>query len=356
MQIDFKKKLLQWNREQNFRDMPWKNETNPYRIWLSEIILQQTRVEQGKAYYKKFIAAFPTIKHLAKAPEKKIFKYWEGLGYYSRCRNLIAAAKKIVIDHKGQFPSTYSEIRALPGIGPYTAAAIASFAYGLPHAVVDGNVERVLSRYFGISAPIGSQTGKKLFNAIAQKLLDKGNPGSYNQAIMDFGATVCKPRNPSCYGCVQAEFCQAFQNGWVQDLPVKQKPLPRRKRWFYYFIVKAGRNKFWIRERTEKDIWRNLYEFALCETGQIIPHDKIRDLPFYRKQFGEKEIQIKYISPVYYQTLTHQTIICSFVHLNYALAVFPGFQSVPREQFRAFPFPKIIADYLETSSHPKSFW
>lgn len=328
--------------------MPWKNEKNPYRIWLSEIILQQTRVEQGKAYYEKFITVFPSIAHLAKATEKEIFKYWEGLGYYSRCRNLIATAKKILRDFDGHFPSSYSEIRALPGIGPYTAAAIASFAYDLPCAVVDGNVERVLARYFGISAPSGNAAGKKLFHALAEELLDKEFPAIYNQAIMDFGATVCKPRSPLCSVCPLVKDCQAFKNGWVKDLPKKLKPSPKRKRWFYYFIVAAGRNRIWIRKRTEKDIWQNLYEFPLCETGQIIPQNQIRDLPFYRKHFPQKEFKINQISQVFYQTLTHQTIICSFIHLNTALTVFPGFQMVSRKQLPSFPFPKLIADYLES--------
>src|SRR5450432_4373516 len=196
MQIDFTKKLLAWNRNQNKRPMPWKGETNPYRVWLSEIILQQTRVEQGTAYYEKFVAGFPTILDLAKASEKEIFKYWEGLGYYGRCRNLIATAKKIASEYDGRFPSSYAQILLLPGIGPYTAAAIASFAFGLPHAVVDGNVQRVLARYFRMSTPAGSAAGKKLFTDIAGRLLDRKDPAVYNQAIMDFGATICKPKNP----------------------------------------------------------------------------------------------------------------------------------------------------------------
>jgi A/G-specific adenine glycosylase len=348
MQIDFKKKLLRWNREHNFRVMPWKNETDPYRIWLSEIILQQTRVEQGIGYYEKFISAFPTIRHLAFAREKEIFKYWEGLGYYTRCKNLIASAKKIVHENNGRFPSSYDDIRALPGIGPYTAAAIASFAYGLPYPVVDGNVERVFSRYFGIDTSPGTVAGKKLYQSIAVELLDKINPAAYNQAIMDFGATICKPRNPLCTECVQVKNCQAFQNGWVQVLPKKQKPLPRKKRWFYYFIIENGQDKFWIRKRTQKDIWQNLYEFALCETGQIIPQAQLLNLAFLRKQFGKKAIQIKHISPVYCQTLTHQIIVCSFVRLNTVLAVLPGFQPVSGKQLRVFPFPKLIADYIKT--------
>jgi A/G-specific adenine glycosylase len=347
MQIDFTKKLLAWNRNHNKRSMPWKGESNPYRIWLSEIILQQTRVEQGTAYYKKFIHGFPTIRDLAEAPEKEIFKYWEGLGYYSRCRNLIATAKKISMEYMGRFPSTYPEILALPGIGPYTAAAIASFAFGLPYAVVDGNVERVLARYFGISVPVGSSAGKKLYTAMAGKMLDKKDPGVYNQAIMDFGATICKPQNPLCSQCVQSKNCQAFQQGWVDKLPVKLLPLPRKKRWLYYFIVHAGKDKIWIRKRTEKDIWQNLYEFVLWETGKIIPQGKILQSSFYRKHFGKNDFQIQYISPAYNQTLTHQSITGRFVHLNKPLPKLPGYLSVPRGTLGEYPFPKFISDYVK---------
>src|SRR5579859_4925347 len=208
--IDFTKTLLGWNSSGNFREMPWKGEKDPYKVWLSEVILQQTRVQQGWAYYEKFINAFPTIHDLAVAPEQQIFKLWEGLGYYSRCRNLIATAKKIDAEYNGRFPSSYEEILALKGIGPYTAAAIASFAFGLPHAVVDGNVTRVLSRYFGNSTPIDTVAGKKLYTELADVLLDKGQPDSYNQAIMDFGATICLPRNPLCADCVQQAGCQAW--------------------------------------------------------------------------------------------------------------------------------------------------
>ena len=319
MQIDFTKKLLRWNLNHNKRSMPWKGETSPYRIWLSEIIFQQTRVEQGTAYYKKFIHAFPTVQKLAAAPEKEIFKYWEGLGYYNRCRNLIATAKIISSDYKGRFPSTYNEILALPGIGPYTAAAIASFAFGLPYAVVDGNVERVLARYFGISAETGSASGKKLYVSIADALLDRKSPGMYNQAIMDFGATICKPQNPLCRECVQRKNCQAFQRGWVQQLPVRAVPAVRRKRILYYFIVNAGKNKIWIRKRSEKDIWQNLYEFILWETGKIIPQTQIAGSTFFKEHFGNEGFEIEYISPSFSQTLTHQTITGLFVHIKHDL-------------------------------------
>src|ERR1700759_2508460 len=208
MQIDFTKKLLAWNRNINKRSMPWKGESNPYRIWLSEIILQQTRVEQGTVYYKKFIAAFPTVLKLANASEKEIFKYWEGLGYYNRCRNLIATAKIISNDYNGEFPVSYDKILALPGIGPYTAAAIASFAFGLPYPVIDGNVERILARYFGISAATGPAAVKKLYISIAESLLDKKNPGTYNHVTSRSRHTICKPKNPLCNECVQSKNCQ----------------------------------------------------------------------------------------------------------------------------------------------------
>lgn len=223
MSFLFTKNLLKWNSRQNSRSLPWKGEKDPYKVWLSEIILQQTRVEQGLAYYYKFISAFPSVYDLAIAPEQKIFKLWEGLGYYSRCKNLILTAKLISEDMEGKFPHTYEDLQALKGIGPYTAAAIASFAYNLPYAVVDGNVKRVISRYFGISTPINNSNGKKLYGHLAGALLNKKQPAVYNQAIMDFGAVVCKPQLPSCPLCVQRKDCQAFKHKWIKLLPVKEK-------------------------------------------------------------------------------------------------------------------------------------
>jgi A/G-specific adenine glycosylase len=347
MKTDFTKKLLYWNRHLNKRSMPWKGETDPYRIWLSEIILQQTRVEQGLAYYEKFISGFPAISDLANAPEKEIFKYWEGLGYYSRCRNLIATAKKITFEFDGRFPSSYDEMLKLPGIGPYTAAAISSFAFGLPYVVVDGNVERVIARYFGVTEQVGTSAGKKLYKGIANSLLDLKQPAVFNQAIMDFGATVCKPQNPICIRCNQAKNCVAFQKGLTNKLPLKKRSVLRKKRWLYYFIVYKGKNKIWIHERTGKDIWQNLFEFILLETGKIIPQKKISESSFFKNQFGSQGLQIDYISPVFSQTLTHQLITCQFVHLNKPINKLSGYQSVPLNKLMEYPFPKIIANYLE---------
>ena len=201
MKADFTNKLLQWNKRENIRSMPWKGEKDPYKIWISEIILQQTRVQQGVAYYNRFIKAWPTIKSLAKATEQEVYKLWEGLGYYSRCRNLIASAKYINDELGARFPEKYEDILSLKGIGDYTAAAIASFAFNQPYAVVDGNVFRVLARFFGIKTPVDTTEGKKLFRKLANELIDKKNPGEYNQAIMDFGAVVCKPVLPKCNEC-----------------------------------------------------------------------------------------------------------------------------------------------------------
>ena len=225
MKLFFTKKLLRWNKKYNRREMPWKGEKDPYKIWLSEIILQQTRVEQGWNYYLKFINTFPSVQQLAHASDTKIFKLWEGLGYYSRCKNLIATAKIIDKEYNGEFPDSYEKILSLPGIGPYTAAAIASFAFNLPYAVVDGNVLRVLTRIGGIKTPADSTKGKTLLNKLALELLDKKQPGLYNQAIMDFGAVVCKPKIPACHDCIMQKNCNAYQLELVAELPVKEKKI-----------------------------------------------------------------------------------------------------------------------------------
>ncbi|MGL6267505.1 MAG: A/G-specific adenine glycosylase, partial [Chitinophagaceae bacterium] len=216
---------MDWHKVKNTRQMPWKGEKDPYKIWLSEIILQQTRVEQGWDYYNRFIDAFPSVNDLANAPDQVVFKLWEGLGYYARCRNLLHTARTISTEYKGSFPETYDEIITLKGIGPYTAAAISSFAFGLPYAVVDGNVLRVLSRVFGIQDPIDGKKGKDALTDMAEKLLDKKSPGLYNQAIMDFGAVICKPALPLCDTCPVQRVCVAHKKRLVDKLPVKSQKI-----------------------------------------------------------------------------------------------------------------------------------
>src|SRR5690606_265290 len=262
----FTRRLMHWHATHNDRSLPWKEEKDPYKIWLSEIILQQTRAQQGLPYYIKFTEAYPKVKDLATAAEEEVFRLWQGLGYYNRCRNMLATARYIHTELGGKFPRSFEEIQNLKGVGAYTAAAIASFAYGLPHAVVDGNVYRVLSRYFGIDKPIDSTAGKKEFTKLADALLDKTGSAGYNQAIMDLGATVCKPASPDCDGCPLAEKCFARANGLIADLPVKSKKLTIKTRHFHYILFLHD-GHLWIRKRTEKDIWQNLHEPFLIEHG-----------------------------------------------------------------------------------------
>lgn len=347
MKPDFTRKLLKWNQTANTRQMPWKGETNPYRIWLSEVILQQTRVEQGWAYYEKFLKAFPTVQKLAAVPEQVAFKLWEGLGYYSRCKNLLATAKIIANDYRGKFPDTYDEIIKLKGVGPYTAAAIASFAFNENKAVVDGNVQRVISRYFGISTPIDTTDGKKLYYQLAQSLIDERMPGVYNQAIMDFGATVCKPKNPLCNICVQRKECEAFKHGLVNKLPVKEKQLKIKTRWLYYFIIEKE-NSVFIRKREEKDIWQNLHEFILLEKDE--PDDNpARE--FLNQLLPHCSYTIVSSSDVYTQQLTHQRISGRFfrVKLNGHATIGGGYTRVKKSALKEYAFPKFINNFLENT-------
>ena len=310
----FSKLLLKWNSQSNSRQMPWKGEKDPYKIWLSEIILQQTRVEQGLNYYNNFIKTFPTIQELASAPESTVFKLWEGLGYYSRCRNLIATARFICEHHHGNFPQDYESIRSLKGIGPYTAAAISSFAFNLPHAVVDGNVYRVLARVFGINEPIDSTNGKKQFNHLADELLDRDNPGIYNQAIMDFGATICKPVAPVCNDCVFKKSCVAFNENLVEELPVKQKKKSNKERWFYYFIFDY-RGHTTIQQRTRKDIWQQLYQFPLLESSTELNEELIFSSAEKKGLLKKGQYNITHVSPVFRQQLSHQLIKSRFLYV-----------------------------------------
>jgi A/G-specific adenine glycosylase len=350
----FTSQLLLWNQKKNRRMMPWKGEKDPYRVWLSEIILQQTRVEQGWDYYDRFIDTFPTVDKLAKAPETTVFKLWEGLGYYTRCKNLIATAKLITKEYGGKFPDSYEAILALKGVGPYTAAAIASFAFNLPHAVVDGNVFRVLSRYFGISVPTDSTEGKKMFTHLAAELLDKKQPGIYNQAIMDLGAIVCKPKLPLCSSCPLNRKCIAYLNGLVNSLPVKEKSIVNTNRWLYYFVVEHN-GKLYVRKRQAKDIWQNLYEFVLYEHYKALTATQLKKLPFLKELVGDKNFTIVDISGAYRQQLTHQTIEGRFIRLKTEeFLVIPGYKPVSAGRLRKLPFPKFITGYL-TENREKAF-
>ena len=346
----FTKGLLEWFAS-NERPLPWKGIRDPYLIWLSEIILQQTRVEQGRSYYERFRDQYPTVKDLASAPEDELMKMWEGLGYYSRARNLHATAKRIVEEFDSIFPDDYDTIKSLKGVGPYTAAAIASFAFKLPYAVVDGNVYRVLSRFFGIETPIDSTKGKKEFAGLAKKLLDEKKPDQYNQAIMDFGATLCTPKSPGCVRCPLSDGCVAKKEGLMSLLPIKEKKLKKRTRYFNYLVLKH-KDKRWIRRREKKDIWQKLYEFPLIETTQVEEFSGLKNTAEWEYYCGEKaELQRR--SKPFSQQLTHQKIIAVFWEITVGARDFlpeSKIVEVKQENLRNFAFPKIIDLYLQDNS------
>lgn len=340
----FRRALLQWHRLHNDRVLPWKGESDPYKIWLSEIILQQTRAAQGLDYYLKFITAYPDICALASAPEETVFRLWQGLGYYNRCRNMLATAKWICHERAGVFPATYEEILRLKGVGPYTAAAIASFGFGLPHAVVDGNVYRVLSRFFGLDTPIDAAAGKKMFFQLAQQLLDPSNAAAYNQSIMDLGATVCTPVHPECLRCPFADRCVAHRRDMVSLLPVKERKGKVQSRYFYFLVLCSG-EKIWIRKRKEKGVWQDLHEFYLIETAEATSVDVLKDLSL--SKVGAP--QWKHLGSVK-QRLTHQLIFSEFYQTEVwdkELLPADGFW-VSREEMDRYAFPKTMLSFIRT--------
>lgn len=271
--MKFSKTLTYWYLKNN-RELPWRKNQNPYHVWLSEIMLQQTKVSQGLPYFLKFIEVFPTIFDLAEAEENTVLKLWQGLGYYSRARNLHFTAKYIADELEGNFPNTYNELLKLKGVGDYTASAIASICFDESAAVVDGNVYRVLARFFGVKTPINSSKGRKEFKILAQTLIDTKQPGVYNQAIMDFGALHCKPKKPLCDDC-PLEGCVAFEKKWVKELPVKEKKVKIRDRFFNYLVVVTDANTTILEERIGKGIWQGLYQFPLIETQQSIDEKEL---------------------------------------------------------------------------------
>jgi A/G-specific adenine glycosylase len=307
--------LTEWYKE-NKRDLPWRNISDPYRIWISEIILQQTRVNQGMSYYLRFIERFPTAKILANVNEDEVLKYWQGLGYYTRARNLHKAAKQIILDFKGIFPTQHSNVLKLAGIGDYTAAAICSFAYNQPYAVVDGNVYRVLSRLFGIETPIDTNSGKKEFALLAQSLISQSEPGLHNQAIMEFGALQCIPSSPDCLNCPLNSNCRAFELKIISDLPVKSQKTKVTNRYFNYLFIEFQGNTF-LQKRKNKDIWQNLYEFPLVETDHLLSPDELIKNADFKSIFAEtNETGILEISNPMKHVLSHRVIYAQFISIR----------------------------------------
>lgn len=344
----FSTTLMYWHQHQNKREMPWKGIKDPYKIWLSEIILQQTRVDQGLKYYEKFVAQYATIFKLAAAKDEDVFKLWEGLGYYNRCKNLLFTARLIVNEMNGIFPTTYNDLLGLKGVGSYTAAAIASFAYNQPYAVVDGNVFRVLARFFGNATATDTAHGKQLFTQLANEVLDKKEPGQFNQAIMDFGATICKPALPNCSTCVLNKKCIAFANGLVNKLPIKEKTVHKKNRWLSYFLFEH-KQQVLIKKRKENDIWQNLHEFYLVETDEVVVWNEALVQQFLHEQLNIKNVSIQLISRVFNQQLTHQKIKGQFIKV--VLSTIPkalkNNQWLSVNEVNQLAFPKFINQFLE---------
>ncbi len=340
--------LLNWF-EQNARQLPWKKEADPYKIWVSEIILQQTRVEQGTPFYHRFIQNFPTVFDLAKTDEDLLMQVWQGLGYYSRARNMQETAKTIVRDHQGVFPDSRAELLKMKGIGAYTAAAILSFAFNQPYAVVDGNVIRVLSRILGLDVSFHTPEGKKVFEQKAQELLNKSFPGKYNQAIMDFGATCCTPKKPACQLCFFNQHCAAFQQNRVQLLPLPKKKISRKNRYFIFFVIHDAQGNIAIQKRHQSDIWRSLYELPGTETIDF-KEETISKAISGKFRSSEDKDQLK-LNLLYEgtQILTHQKIHARFYqiddhqpfhHTEYQ------FNFANYKNLCNFAFPKIIEKFF----------
>ena len=339
--MNFSRQITDWYR-QNKRELPWRQTSNPYFIWLSEIILQQTRVAQGMDYYLKFIEHYPTVYELADANEQDVLNDWQGLGYYSRARNLHTTAKIIQSKFKGKFPDSYEDILSLKGVGTYTASAIASFAYNLPHAVVDGNVYRVLSRIFDIDLPIDSNEGQKTFNQIANELLDKENPSLHNQAIMEFGALQCTPSTPKCSDCPFQLECIALKNGTITERPIKKGKTKIRNRYFHYFNFNNGKETI-LQKRNEKDIWQHLFEFPKIEfdIDQNIEEIKNKIESLFLIKPSNYYVNKKHI-------LSHQHIYCTFWEFEQLPdQLDENWEIISLPNFTNYPIPRVIDRYLE---------
>ncbi len=344
----FTSKIIKWF-EKTERDLPWRGTNDPYKIWLSEIILQQTRVSQGTPYYFSFVESFPTVQALANADEELVLRKWQGLGYYSRARNLHKCAKQVCEYYDGIFPESYDDLLKLPGIGPYTAAAIASIAFNLPHAVMDGNVQRVLARYLGIKENIAEGKVQKKIQIAANELIDPNKPGEFNQAIMDLGATVCVPANPQCDDCPVAESCYALSNSLQQVLPNKVKKIKRRKRYFYYWVFQY-QGKISLQKRGEGDIWNGLYEFKMTEQKHKNSWEELlhEEFPF----LDDCDVIIKDVYEFKKHVLSHQDIHSTFITIDINKSLYDqlklnySYQFYSHDQIVQLPKPILIDKFL----------
>lgn len=342
--------LINWYAE-NHRDLPWRHSPTPYQVWLSEVILQQTRVSQGYDYYLRFIDRWPTVTDLAQASEEEVLKMWQGLGYYSRARNLHQCAKQVVEQHDGQFPADFEQLKQLKGIGDYTAAAIASIAFGLPCAVVDGNVYRVLSRLFDINTPINTNEGQQTFAQLADELLDRERSGLHNQAMMEFGALHCTPKNPNCLHCPLQAQCLAFEHQTVGLRPVKLQKLKVTTRYFNYLVIRTE-DSLYLHKRSGNDIWKNLYDFPCIESDHPMSVEEVLATDRFEQLIGNLNFVVTRTSPVFTHKLTHRTIMAQFIEIKLdgkLLHIGTKDLSLTRESdLGNYPIPRLIDLYLNT--------
>lgn len=345
--MNFSEEIIEWYKE-NKRELPWRNTVDPYIIWLSEIIMQQTRVEQGTPYFNRFAEKYPSVQDFAEAKEEEILKLWQGLGYYSRGRNMHHTAQFVMEHHAGYFPSNYESLIKLKGVGEYTAAAISSFSSNEARAVVDGNVFRLLSRYFGIDVPINSGKGKKIFTDLANELLDKSQAGVFNQAIMEFGSLQCKPKNPDCLACPLQAACEAKKANRIHELPVKIKSQKSRDRFFNYILV-LKEDQILLNKRGAGDIWENLYDLPLFESNLPFTAEELIESIEFMNCFGNN-VQIKSISKPIKHVLSHQNLHTNFIHIENFSEEFltnKNWFFVNQNELNNYAQPKLIFHFLE---------
>jgi A/G-specific adenine glycosylase len=346
--MNFTKQLLKWY-DTHHRDLPWRQTRDPYKIWVSEIILQQTRIGQGLDYYNRFVTRFKTVKDLASADEREVLKLWQGLGYYSRARSMHQSAKEIVKTYNGKFPSEYDEILKLKGIGDYTAAAIASIAFDQPYSVVDGNVLRFFSRYFGVTDAVDKASGKRTILDLARQMIDSGNPGKFNQAVMEFGALQCKPGVPDCNVCPFRKTCFACSHDKIEQLPVKSVSVSAKDRYFNYLVFYHKDQKsnitLYLNKREENDIWKNLYDFPLIETGKPVSLRMLTEDPAFQEMMAAKKHMVGKRSGSYRHVLSHQVIHARFIEIELKKKFIRKFIPVGVDALHEFPLPRLIEKY-----------
>jgi A/G-specific adenine glycosylase len=345
--MDFKNIIIEWYR-QNRRELPWRETSNPYYIWVSEVILQQTRVAQGVGYYERFISTFPSVYDLAEANIDQVLKVWQGLGYYTRARNLHNAAKFIVNQYNGEIPSNYESLIKIKGIGSYSAGAIASFAFKQSVPAIDGNVYRIIARIFGVFSLPTSSKGRREFNQLVVDLMDKQNPDIFNQALLDFGALQCVPRSPKCEKCPFNMVCYAFRNNMIDSLPIKGKRIIPKDRFFTYLLIKYKGNTF-ISKRKGNDIWHSLYEFPLIESDKPLNINEYANIKEWKSIFGKVATTITYISPEVKHQLSHQTIFTTFVIVEIdrvSKKLKESFMMLPANEVDNYSVPRLIDSFL----------